>query len=296
MRSGRTTTLAAVGAGPTRKILALWAFPSGHWARQAAMAKKVPYQVWTLGSDVWSLGRIPVVRGVIKRVLRDAKTVYSDGIRLAEDTSALGGRKVEFLPSARSINRAKASSPRGSAPYRMTFLGRWHPNKGIDLLLEALESLEASDWERIDSVRIHGGGPLEAEVVRRVVALIDAGHPVSVGGYLNKAHAEDLIAGSDWLILPSRIESIPVIFSDAIKLHTPLVATPVGDLPELMREHDAGILCDSATAGGIRAGIRLALQSSAKARMHDMEVLSLRFSLRSSIVPELLRYESTSGS
>jgi glycosyltransferase involved in cell wall biosynthesis len=68
------------------------------------------------------------------------------------------------------------------------------------------------------------------------------GHPVNVGGYLDTAEATELIAWSDYLMLPSRVESIPVIFSDAAQLGRPLVATPVGDLPRLFGQHEFGIL------------------------------------------------------
>ncbi len=45
------------------------------------------------------------------------------------------------------------------APYRLAFLGRWHPNKGTDLLLDALHQLRDEDWHRIEAVRIAGGAP-----------------------------------------------------------------------------------------------------------------------------------------
>lgn len=288
-RAGRSATLDAVAAGPTDRIIALWALPCGLWARALSRRTGIPYTVWALGSDIWSLGKIAGLRSVIRRVLSDANSVFADGIQLAEATRRIGRCEVEFLPSTRSIDQTKARSPRAAPPYRLAFLGRWHRNKGVDLLLEALEGLDSPDWARIESFRIHGGGPLEAEVARRANALIDAGHPIQVGGYLDKASAETLIAESDWLVLPSRIESIPVIFSDAIKLHTPVVATPVGDLPELLQKHTTGILCASASAEGLQAGIRAALQSSAKTYIHGMGALSQSFSFESNIVPALLR-------
>jgi glycosyltransferase involved in cell wall biosynthesis len=161
----------------------------------------------------------------------------------------------------------------------------------VDLLLDALEQLEPADWEKIEIFRIHGGGPLAKDVRRRAAGLVNAGRPVSVGGYLDKSEAQDLIAASDWLVLPSRIESIPVIFSDAIKLAAPLVATPVGDLPDLMREHEVGVLCESATADGIRCGVRAALAASASAFAKHMGAISHQFSLELLIVPALLGQE-----
>lgn len=234
MRAGIAQTRAAAAAGPTARIIALWALPSGHWARQVAAERNIPYDVWTLGSDIWSLGRLPIIRSWLGNVLRDADRCFADGIALAEDTRAIAGRPVTFLPSTRKITRRRETPVRDAPPYRLLFLGRWHPNKGIDLLLDALALLGDTDWSRIESVSIYGGGPLEGLVRERVAALIAAERPVRLGGFLDKPAAEQAILDADWLLIPSRVESIPVVFSDAMKLGCPVIAMPVGDLPELV--------------------------------------------------------------
>ena len=234
LRNGANATDDALAAGSTAHLLAMWALPSGHWARNAAKRTGVPYSVWTLGSDIWTLGKIPLLRSYMGRVLRDAEICYSDGIKLAEDTRRIAAREVRFLPSTRRISRARTEPPRAVAPYRLLFLGRWHPNKGIDLLLEALGLLDDADCCCIETVEICGWGILESLVIREVNALRACGRPVQMRGYLDKASAEEAIARADYLLIPSRVESIPVVFSDAMKLYCPVIATPVGDFPELL--------------------------------------------------------------
>lgn len=234
MQEGRDMTRAAVAAGPTAHVLALWALPSGHWAREVWRESGVPYSVWTLGSDIWSLGRIPMVRGWLRRVLKDAQHCYSDGLKLAEDTRRIAGREVSFLPSTRRIDRSRKALLKSEPPYRLLFLGRWHPNKGIDLLLQALALLGEEDWRRIESLRICGGGPMDLLVKQGVAGLQALGRPVELAGYLDKSAAEEVIVAADYLLIPSRIESIPVVFSDAIKLGCPVLVSPVGDLPQLV--------------------------------------------------------------
>lgn len=234
LRSGEVMTRSAVAAGPTAHILALWALPSGYWARRVAIDTGVAYSVWALGSDIWSLGRLPLVRRYLRRVLAGAEVCYADGVQLAEDASKVGCRSVEFLPSTRRIERVRDASLKRQPPYKFLFLGRWHPNKGVDLLIEALGLLSNEDWQCIDAVEICGGGPLEALVLDGARQLQRLGRPVSARGFLNKREAEDAIAGADYLLIPSRIESIPVVFSDAVKLGCPVLACPVGDLPALV--------------------------------------------------------------
>ncbi len=169
--AGARATREAVQAGPTAHILALWALPSGEWARQVSRGTGVPYSVWTLGSDIWTWGRIPVIRQLLRRVLRQAYCCYSDGLKLADDTRRIAGRAVEFLPSTRRIDARSDRSPADKPPYRMLFLGRWHPNKGVDLLLDALDLLDDNDWSRIAGVEVQGGGPLDGLVRERVASL-----------------------------------------------------------------------------------------------------------------------------
>ncbi len=241
-------------------ILALWALPSGEWARRASQRFGIPYSTWALGSDIWSLGRIPLVRQLLAHVLRTARIRFADGYQLGRDVTQISGKACVFLPSTRILPARPRQRPVASEPpYRLGFLGRWHQNKGIDLLLDALALLEAQDWARIESIRIAGGGPLQADVTRLVGALQQAGRPIELSGYLDREAATDFLQSIDYLIIPSRIESIPVVFSDAMQVGTPVIASPVGDLPQLLDEHDCGLTLEAVNAKAFASGIRQAL-------------------------------------
>ena len=268
LRGGLRATRAATRGGAVH-LLALWGLPCGEWARIAAKERGLDYSVWMLGSDVWSLGRIPVLRSMLGRVVREAAHAYADGYQLADDARRIAGTPVRFLPSTRRIDVHDPAPPRDRAPYRLLFLGRWHPNKGVDLLLDALAMLGDDDWRLIESVQIQGGGPLDVTVRDRASTLMAQGRPVEVGRYLAKPEAEAAIAGADWVLIPSRIESIPVIFSDAVKLGRPVVVMPVGDLPALLDRYEIGVRADdvssAAYAGAIRAALRRQASSHAPA-------------------------------
>jgi len=240
-------------------ILALWALPSGYWAMQVDRQFGIPYSVWALGSDIWTLGKIPVVRSLLRQVLRNASNRYADGLALASDVERIGGKECVFLPSCRTLSAGRTKLLRDRPPYRFAFLGRWHPNKGIDLLLQALTLLTDDDWQGIEAVRIYGGGPLESLVHTQAGQLTAAGRPVEVGGYLDRDGARELLYWADYVLIPSRIESIPVIFSDAMQMHCPVIAMPVGDLPQIIENHNCGILVNTVNVTGLVQAIREAL-------------------------------------
>lgn len=243
-------------------ILALWALPSGAWAQSAARRWSIPFTTWSLGSDIWSLSRIPLVRWWLINVLRGASARFADGHQLSADVTKLAGLDCQFLPSSRVFSSRKRLQWRSVPPYRLAYLGRWHPNKGVDLLLEALGELADENWQLIDSVRIFGGGPLEVQVRQAVTKLARLGRPVTVGGYLERVEALALFEWADYVLLPSRIESIPVVFSDAMSAGCPVISSPVGDLPQLIKTFQCGVLAESLDSKAIAAAIAKSVLTS----------------------------------
>lgn len=280
LASGARAMKRAARINPPDHILACWAVPSGILAK---LWGRAPYDVWALGSDIWSLQGARTGRLALRFVLRGAKRLYADGVALGDDVRRIAQRPCAFMPSSRvlPVSSKWSGNTRGDRR-RLAFLGRWHPNKGADLLMESLHGLTDDDWQRIEAVRIAGGGPLEDTVQSVSDQLVAEGRPVSIQGYLDSQEASELIAWADYLMLPSRIESVPVIFSDALQAGTPLIAMPVGDLPQLMERGSAlftkpatvlaslesdmaegkvGILASDVSAESFRDAIRLALST-----------------------------------
>lgn len=284
LNAGAAAVRAACAERCPAHILALWALPSGLWARSAARRYGIPYSTWALGSDIWTLGRVPVVRNVLRNVLRGAAQRFADGLQLAADVERIAGMPCAFLPSSRRLPRRLREQRPANAPLRLAFLGRWHPNKGVDLLLDALDLLETSDWAHIESVRIAGGGPLEREVRLRAQALRTHGRPVQDGDYLDLDGAADLLHWADWLLLPSRIESIPVVLSDALQAGLPIIATPVGDLPHLYARERIGYLADTVEAADYARTLHAALHDTPQRWRASTDRLATEFDVGSIVI------------
>ena len=86
--------------------------------------------------------------------------------------------------------------------------------------------------------------------------------PIFLHDYIDKSEAIAAIQRADWVIIPSRIESIPVIFSDAMQCYRPIICTPVGDLPELCARQEVGFCVNDVSSTAIADGIRQALHSN----------------------------------
>jgi glycosyltransferase involved in cell wall biosynthesis len=263
-------------------IFAFWTLPSGYWARVVEKSHGISYGVWALGSDIWTLGKIPLIRNVVRAVLFDSVVRFADGYQLKEDVERISSLPCDFLPSARilpSNNKILRDSP----PYNLAYLGRWHVNKGTDLLCEALGMLTARDWDKIQEVRICGGGPLERQIKVAAVAMQAKGHPVVLQGYLNKDEAVKLLLWADYVLIPSRIESIPVVFSDAMQTKCPVIAMPVGDLPRLLKTYHVGVLAKESGASAYTAAIHAALEKPPIIFEQDLQRSAQTFDLTQTV-------------
>ena len=71
---------------------------------------------------------------------------YADGRGMARQVTEISGAPCAFLPSSRRVRaRSRAVGQRegeGSDVTRFLFVGRWHPNKGPDVLLDKARTLD----------------------------------------------------------------------------------------------------------------------------------------------------------
>ncbi|MBW1726427.1 MAG: glycosyltransferase [Deltaproteobacteria bacterium] len=280
LRAGKAALEKTVATIQVDHIFALWVLPSGYWARRICQKRGIPYSTWALGSDIWNLRRIPLIGNVLKTVLLDSRIRFADGLKLAEDVAAISRLDCRFLPSARKLPVTDAKRLSVSPPYRLAFLGRWHRNKGVDLLLDSLFLLTDEDWRSIESVRICGGGPLLKSIKSAYAILKENGRPISLGGYLNREEAAELLTWADYLLLPSRIESIPVVFSDAVQARCPIISTPVGDMPRLLRDYQVGLLADAITPNAFAKAIRRALGQAPASFSSNLKIAATKFDVK----------------
>ncbi|MCP3928813.1 MAG: glycosyltransferase family 4 protein, partial [Bacteroidetes bacterium] len=260
-------------------ILALWVLPSGFWAKDIGKRYNIPYSTWALGSDIWNLAKIPFVRNVLKGVLRNSHMNFADGFKLKNDVAELSGRKCAFLPSTRNLYTPQNKKLTESPPYRLAFLGRWHRNKGVDLLIDSLRHLDDADWSQISEVRVCGGGPMIDQIKTGITTLNNHGRPVVSHGYLKKEEAVELLLWADYVLIPSRIESIPVIFSDAMKCRCPVVCMPVGDLPRLVSDYKIGALAEEVSGQAFANAIKHIVEYSPQDFSDRLDQASKDFNL-----------------
>jgi glycosyltransferase involved in cell wall biosynthesis len=123
------------------------------------------------------------------------------------------------------------------AELNLLYLGRWEKEKGIDDLLKAVSLVKG----KLPSFCLHvlGWGSFESKM-RDLIAEFGLDHQVRMVGKVSTQRVAGYIRAADCVILPSKSDSIPLVFSEALQMGTPLIVTNVGDMGHLTRKFGLG--------------------------------------------------------
>jgi glycosyltransferase involved in cell wall biosynthesis len=125
--------------------------------------------------------------------------------------------------------------------------GRLHPEKGYPYLFEAAAKLKKLT-EKPFVWLIAGKGIFEAEFRQKVTEL-GCDEMIKFIGF--RKDIPDLMSTADVFVLPSVAEAFGVVFAEAIHLGTPIVATKIGGIPEIVSDGVDGILIPPADSNAI---------------------------------------------
>jgi glycosyltransferase involved in cell wall biosynthesis len=256
LRSGERALRTLVADAHIEAVLALWAVPSGYLAWRAC-PPRIPYSVWALGSDIHTWARRPVVGGLVRRILRDAQHRFADGIELGAEVTRISGRPCDFMPSTRRLPAPAALPHVLGAGVNFLFVGRLEAVKGADVIVDAMLTLLADGVDA--SLVMCGAGSMEAALKARV----DAAHRSDRIALLSSQPGEVIagyMAACDCLVVPSRNESIPIVFSEALQAGLPMLVTDVGDMGELARRHGLASPVPPADAKALANAMRLFIE------------------------------------
>lgn len=175
--------------------------------------------------------------------------------------------KVRVVMNGIDFERVKVSRSNAGAirrefaaedAYLLTIIARLHPEKGHSYLFRALPEIH----RRIDRkllLLVAGTGPFEA-AYKREVESVGCSDMVRFLGY--RHDAADLIAASDLLVLPSVAEAFGLVLAEALYIGTPVVATRVGGIPEIIDDGSDGLLVPAQDSGAIAQAIASLLNNS----------------------------------
>jgi glycosyltransferase involved in cell wall biosynthesis len=138
----------------------------------------------------------------------------------------------------------------------LVFAGRLVPQKNLPLAVEALRSVPGT------SLVIIGDGSEQPAVLS---AASEAGvtERVSLKGPLPRRSVMEWLRAADAAVLPSDWENFPHAAVEALAVGTPVIATAVGGVPEIVEPDVNGLLVAPGDLDGLAAAVRSVSADSA---------------------------------
>jgi len=203
-------------------------------------------------------------RLLFRTLYRRAERVICQTRAMAEDLA----RELRLEPEriavlANPVNLAGIRAARDLPPWwsghgpHLLAVGRLSPEKGFDLLLEALAQVRQRFQDA--DLTIVGAGREEA-ALRRLCRSLGLETAVRFAGYVEEPYA--FFAGATVFVLPSRYEAMPNALLEAAAAGLPVVATPAsGGVVELLRGRRGAWLAAEASAQALAAALSAALEA-----------------------------------
>jgi glycosyltransferase involved in cell wall biosynthesis len=170
------------------------------------------------------------------------------------------------IPNDTSDARVREAKERAGLPeqflgrYLVGFFGRMSEEKGPDLFIEIARVLAA---DPNFAFVMTGDGPERS----RVLELIDR------YGLADRVHAPGFVddpksslMAVDVVVVPSRLDGMPLIVLEAQGANKPVVAARVGSIPAMVTHDRTGLLCARGDVGAFAAAIRRLYEAPGEAR------------------------------
>lgn len=239
MKNGSKAAVNFVQENKINRLLAAWAFPSGFFAYKAFLKTSIPYDVWSLGSDINKFSKLPILHSIIRLILKKASIRYADGYSLQSYMEKTFHNPVKFLSTTRTFTGARCQIKKANGKSSFLFIGRLHKTKGPDLLIHALSDLQKKDHNF--TVSLVGSGPMKKKL-HKMIGSYGLTDRVKLLGQKKGHEIQKLLSQSDCLLIPSRADSIPVVLSEAIQQNIPVIAFDTGDTGRIISEYKIGLV------------------------------------------------------
>ena len=275
--AGITRAVRALQPAPDL-LLCFQTFISGFAGVRIQKQSGIPAVVWIRGDDEIRLGD-GATRLISPHVWKRARgvLVQSDAVRtelLAElSQHAPGGRDAIAAKLEVVANGLDLPARVGTRADRVLAVGRLIPQKGMDLVIDAVASLGGK-------LTVAGDGPERAALEARAR---ERGMDAVFEGAVPRKRLEQLYAEASCAVLASRRgEGLPNVLLEAMAHGRAVIATPVAGVRDLVKDGENGLLVPVDDASALARAI---------ARVQGDAALAARLGAAARATAETFRWE-----
>jgi glycosyltransferase involved in cell wall biosynthesis len=183
---------------------------------------------------------LPIVRTIFS--LPDVLVVLGSSSK--DEFKKIGiTKRLVVIPNAIDVSEYQRQLKRrhGGKVQRLAYLGRLDWEKGIFEAIEAIRILRSLEKFRDIELGIAGSGPAREEIEQQVAKLgIDS--CVKLVGPLTGTAKVNFLQDADLFLFPSYHEGLPYAVLESLAAGTPVIASRVGDIPDIVIDGVHGVL------------------------------------------------------
>lgn len=228
------------------------------WAlRNRAIKKKLPWLLWE------------------KNALATATALEAKSAMEAANIARLGfNNPIATIPIGIHAPRAPSTAPDRSTPRTCLFFSRIDPKKGLELLLEAWNTVRPANWRLV--IAGPDGGKYQRSLEERACRLGIANSVAFTGPAYNSAKWQ-LLQNANLFCLPSFSENFGIVVIEALSQGLPVITTTATPWEALKSEKCGWHV--PATAGAITSALHEATRLS-QVDLHAMGVRGKNYAER----------------
>lgn len=242
-------------------MLASWAFPDAVATSWLATLFGCRFFFKVHGSDIHLHGNVKARAKQIVSAANKAQAIISvsEELRNHMMTMGIAAKKIQVVYNGVDHVLFNHECQREiSAPY-LLFVGNLKQDKGVMELLKAFTALAPAFSPYV--LVIAGAGVMQEQMLRYIGEQGITGRVMMLG---NVAHAKlpSLMQHATLVVLPSYHEGVPNVLLESMAAGTPVVATAVGGIPEIVKPDVTGFLVTPANVLDLTAALETALGKS----------------------------------
>lgn len=257
-----------------------WIIPNGIVGAIIRKIWKIPHLSTAHAADVIALDKLPFKTKISSFILQNSDATTADGSHIKErleemlvpEVRGVMKEKILIQPMGVNIKRFEGLDKKvlrekyslGSG-FVVLFVGRFAEKKGIEYLLDAMETVVSSHKDL--KLLLAGSGPLEGNL-RKKVSEMEIDPYVNFMGWANMEQLAELYVLSDIVAVPSIVtssgdtEGMPTVIVEAMGAGKPVIASDVGGIKDVVINGHNGFLVEEKNSGALAERIIELIENS----------------------------------
>ena len=239
----------------SKNVIASWAYAEAVVAALGKTVFKYKLIIECLGSDVNALMQKPLHKKQMCWAFKKSTAVTTKSEALAkavklhvpEITPHVIYNGVDF-----DVFTLRQTAPFSGQTQSFLFVGSLIPTKGVYELIDGFEHAIAKN--PMMTLRIAGEGGSKG-TLQKMISAKSLEHAVTLLGAIPHQSLVGELHNADALILPSYREGVPNVIMEALATGTPVIATDVGGIAEVLTSDVSGVLIEAESADAVADAI-----------------------------------------